>query len=351
MRSPSAGCGSSTRRISVNGCIAVLKFALRLVVHGAVIALLIGVNAASGITQTPVDSPAQIAFGKALFFDPRLSVDGTLACATCHDPAKAYADGRALSVGRGGVVGVRNTPSLLTSAHYTRWSASGQHETLDAQVLEPLFSASEHGLGSEREVSALIRDTPEFAALYRDAFGAGATFTLARVAASLAAFVRSLAALPTTAPINPSEAAALGRALFVGKANCASCHLPQQAFTDNQFHLGAGGTVERNAEVIAAMNQSRLRSIGGRYQRSATADVARLGAFVATLNPADVGKVRTPSLLHVARTAPYFYDGSAASLREAILVEMRRNPQAQLSPHELDQLLDYVNQIGATAFR
>lgn len=345
MRSPSAGCGSSTRRISVNGCIAVLKFDLRLVVHGAVIALLIGVNAASGITQTPVDSPAQIAFGKALFFDPRLSVDGTLACATCHDPAKAYADGRALSVGRGGVVGVRNTPSLLTSAHYTRWSASGQHETLAAQVLEPLFSASEHGFNSEREVTALIRDTPEFAALYRTAFGSQTPFKISAVAHALAAFVRSLAVLPAITAGVESDATTRGRALYIGKAQCASCHVPQLAFTDNRFHLGAGGAVERSEAVVAAMNQARLRVSDGKYQRSANAEVARLGGFVATLDPADVGKFRTPSLLHVARTAPYFHDGSAATLREAILIEMKRNPQPKLSAAEIDDLLDYVSKL------
>jgi cytochrome c peroxidase len=351
MRQASAGCGSWTRRISANGRISVLNFSWRSGVRSIVVALSIVAFAAPGFASTPVDSPAHIAFGKALFFDQRLSVDGTLSCASCHDPAEAYADGRALSVGRGGAVGVRNTPSLLTSAHYSRWSASGQHETLAAQVLEPLFAANEHGFSSEREVTTLIRDTPEFAALYRTAFGSQTPFKISAVAQSLAAFVRSLAVSPAITAGIESDATLRGRALFAGKAQCASCHLPQQAFTDNRFHLGAGGAVERRAAVIGAMNQSRLRVSDGKYQRTASAEVARLGAFVATLDPADVGKFRTPSLLHVARTAPYFHDGSGATLREAILIEVKRNPQLQLSTVEIDDLLGYVREIGVTAFR
>ncbi len=322
-----------------------VNFSRRPGVRSIVVALSVVAFAAPGFSSTPVDSPAHVAFGKALFFDTRLSVDGTLSCASCHDPANAYADGRALSVGRGGVVGVRNTPSLLTSTHYTRWSASGQHETLAAQVLEPLFSASEHGFNSEREVTALIRDTPEFAALYRTAFGSQTPFKISAVAQALAAFVRSLAMSPAITAGVESDATTRGRALFAGKALCASCHVPQQAFTDNRFHLGAAGAVERSATVIAAMNQARLRVSDGKYQRSANAEVARLGAFVATLDPADVGKFRTPSLLHVARTAPYFHDGSAATLREAILIEMKRNPQPKLSAAEIDDLLDYVSKL------
>ncbi len=329
----------------------VLNLSLPSCVRTTFTALALCVFVAPIFAQPQDNSAALIAFGKTLFFDPRLSVDGTLSCASCHDPAKAYADGRALAVGRGGAVGVRNTPSLLTSAHYTRWSASGHHDTLAAQVLEPLFSASEHGFTSEREVTALIRDTLEFATPYRAAFGTAATFTITRVAESLAAFVRSLALSSVPAATRESLAATQGRALFAGKAQCASCHNPSTAFTDNQFHLGAGGGVERNATVIAAMNLARLRVSDGKYQRSANADVARLGAFVATLDPADVGKFRTPSLLHVARTAPYFHDGSAATLREAIVIEMKRNPQVQLSTLEIDQLLDYVREIGVTAFR
>jgi cytochrome c peroxidase len=306
---------------------------------------------------TRADSPAQIALGRTLFFDQRLSVNGTLSCATCHDRSLAYADGRSVAANRSGANnanGHRNTPSLLNSAHYTRWSASGNHDMLATQVLEPLFSESEHGFRSERDITTRVRDTPEFAAAYRTAFGANAPFTLNRIAESLAAFVRSLASAPpildglrNTGDSRVDARVAAGRALFSGKAQCASCHVPQQFFTDNRFHLAARGAVAIDASTLAAMNQARLRVGEAKYQRAASADVSRLGAFAATLDPADVGKFRTPSLLHVARTAPYFHDGSVASLRDAIMLEAARNPQAQLSTTELDELLEYVRSLGS----
>jgi cytochrome c peroxidase len=324
------------RRFSVNSAIALW--------------LMLSCGAASH-AQTHVESGTLIALGKALFFDKALSVDGNIACASCHDPAQAYADGKALAVGRGGRVGTRNTPSLLNAAMHTRWSWSGNHTSLEAQVLEPLFSANEHGFLHEREVALKVRDTPSFNALYRAAFGENAAFTVEHIAQALAAFVRSLARHdlpPAFEKKVGGDAAARGRVLFDGVAECASCHRPATAFTDHQFHLQARGPAPPSAALTAAMHQVRHRVGGSKYQRANTPEVAQLGAFVATWNPADVAKFRTPSLLHVARTAPYFHDGSVTHLRDAIVMETtRRKAHTALASDQIDDLLAYLKTLGS----
>jgi cytochrome c peroxidase len=285
-----------------------------------------------------------IALGKTLFFSTALSVNRDIACATCHDPAQAYSDGRAVAMGSHGQHGQRNTPSLLNATQYTRWSWDGHNTSLETQVLEPLFSTREHGLTNERHALTIIRDTPELASSYKRAFGNESPFSIDNTAAALAAYVREIGNTVMKPATTQSTQIEQGRKLFNGKAGCAQCHDPARGFTDNQFHLGFKGTLKETEETRAAVSRLRLKTNTSKYQRNShDAIVGSLGAFSATLDPNDIGKFRTPSLMHVARTAPYMHDGSVATLRETIQIEMKiRVQDVNFSDEEIDALAAYL---------
>jgi cytochrome c peroxidase len=292
-----------------------------------------------------------IALGKTLFFSTALSANRDIACATCHDPAHAYADGRPLAQGSMGQLSQRNTPSLLNAAKYTRWSWDGHNTSLETQVMEPLFSAREHGLTNERHALAIIRDTPALASRYARVFGNETPFNIDNIAAALTAYIREIGNSVTTPSTTQSTQAELGRELFNGKAACAQCHDPERGFTDNQFHLGYQGAQKETEATRAAINRLRLKTNTSKYQRNShNATIASLGAFAATLDPNDIGKFRTPSLLHIARTAPYMRDGSVTTLRNAIQIEIKiRVPQAIFSDEEIEALSAYLVTLGGVA--
>jgi cytochrome c peroxidase len=297
---------------------------------------------------------AVVDFGKSLFFDPRLSVDGKVACVSCHQPVSAYADAlatphlRADDAGNA-IVGARNTPSLLTTSLYTRWSWDGRSRTLEAQVLEPLLSRTEHGFRDAKEITAIVAHNPSMAASYKRAFAESSAILIDNIAHALAQYVRSLT--PVSARKNNeralSEIEQRGQQLFNGEAKCAACHKPSTGFTDNAFHLRHQGEITIDATVQKAMNRLRLRTLSSKYQR-ATAEplIASFGAFAATLDPADLGKFRTPSLLFVARTAPYMHDGSIATLSDAVRIESTRGG-VTLLPADVHALVAYLQTLGA----
>jgi cytochrome c peroxidase len=283
--------------------------------------------------------------GKALFFDQRLSAGGTIACASCHNPATAYADARTTARGHAGAAGARNTPSLLNVGAYTRWGWDGRNTSLAAQAIEPLLSSTEHGFTDARQFLSVLKAIPELAKQYRNAFGADSPFTMQNVGVALETFVRALPGDVTHAAASSTQIEH-GKQLFAGKAACSRCHQPAAGFTDNRFHLGYQGTVDIDAATQAAMDRLRLRTLTSHYRRATNDPVtARLGAFIASLDPADVGKFRTPSLMHIAQTAPYMHDGSVATLREAVVIELRVRSVSLTGP-ELEALLAYVNTLG-----
>jgi cytochrome c peroxidase len=159
--------------------------------------------------------------------------------------------------------------------------------------------------------------------------------------------VRSLSPALASSERALTEIERHGRKLFNGDAKCATCHNPSTAFTDNAFHLRHQGEIAVDTTVQNAMNRLRLRTLSSKYQRT-TAEplIAGFGAFAATLDPADLGKFRTPSLLYVSRTAPYMHDGSIATLNDAVRVESKRGG-VTLLPADIDALVAYLQTLGA----
>ena len=283
--------------------------------------------------EVPADNPptaAKVELGRKLYFDARLSTDGTIACASCHDPRTGFADprGEATSAGVGGASGTRNAPTVLNAAFAVSQFWDGRAETLEEQAVQPLFNPIEHGFPDPEAVVGRLRGLADYPALFAEAFGSDEV-TLERVGQAIASFERTLLSLD--APIDRflagdqsaiSEAAGRGWELFNGKARCNTCHghidvLP--LFTDDLFHnIGVG--VERiDFEAVARKAAARVAA-GTSVDELALSDAeaSELGRFLVTREPKDMGGFKTPQLRNVALTAPYMHDGSEATLQDVI---------------------------------
>jgi cytochrome c peroxidase len=245
-----------------------------------------------------------IALGKKLYFSSVLSVDGTLSCASCHDPKLAFADGRRLSTGIHGKIGNRNAPTVLNVAFNKTLFWDGRAESLEAQVSGPMLNSLEMGHTLEGVERGVFGDS-ELRAMVEQAFGPGRP-TMEKITKAIASFERTL--VSGNSPFDRflygndrgaiSAAAQRGLQIFRSpqKGNCAVCHTigeKSALFTDHRFHnLGAG-----------------LNSEG---------ELIDLGRYTQTGVEADKGAFRTPGLRNVAQTSPYMHDGSLKTLKEVV---------------------------------
>ncbi len=276
------------------------------------------------LTQEKID------LGRKLYFDTRISTDGTVGCVTCHDPKHALADGRGAktSAGVGGAMGTRNTPTVLNAAFLSTQFWDGRAATLEEQAAQPLLNPIEHGFTNTAAVEARIKELGEYAELFKAAFGSDA-ITLERAAKAIASFERTIISLD--APIDRflageagaiSQSAKRGWELFNTKARCNTCHGHIGAFplfTDEDYHnLGVGtqaldfAKVAREAAETVAQGKSIDELVLG------DAEASELGRFIVSGLPKHLGAFKTPQLRNVALTAPYMHDGSEATLRDVI---------------------------------
>jgi cytochrome c peroxidase len=273
----------------------------------------------------------KVALGRTLFEDKRLSADGQVSCSTCHQPDRAFTDGRILAQGIRQLGGTRNTPTLLNSAYLTSMFWDGRRGSLEEQAADPLVNPVEHGLGDHDELLARVRADAAYAAGFRAAFDvAPESIRLEHVVKALAAFQRTLVAGDSqfdryrygSDPSALSDAQIRGLGLFEGRARCTTCHTigkEDALLTDNAFHtIGIGrerarpGLADRATRLVGLSPSERDRSI------TSDPEIADLGRFAVTLKPLDIGRFRTPTLRNVALTAPYMHDGSVPTLGEAV---------------------------------
>ena len=274
-------------------------------------------------------SDAKIALGRKLFFDERLSADGKIACATCHQPEKGFADGRAVAEGIGGRLGPRNSPTLLNAMFNAGQFWDGRADTLEEQAVQPLTNPLEMGNRSYDEVVARLREIPEYRDEFRRVFGKPVAIEL--VGMALATFERTLIA--GDSPFDrfiAGDANALGDearrgfALFRGKARCSRCHTFNEMmplFTDFNYHntgVAAGHPeFERLArQAYDVVETDRARE--GIDKLAAEPGGQELGRIAVSYLVFDLGAFRTPTLRNIALTAPYFHDGSARTLADVV---------------------------------
>ena len=285
----------------------------------------------------PADNPMsaeKVELGRKLFFDTRLSADGTVSCASCHDPKRAFTDGKPLAEGINARRGVRNSPTLLNAMFSTGQFWDGRAATLEEQAKMPLTNPDEMGNRSINEVVATIAGIAEYSNAFRQVFGGGVSID--GFAKAVAAFERTLIA--GDAPIDRylagdldalSDQARNGLVLFRGKARCTVCHQFNANFSAfSTFPFFTDGNY-RNTGVAANFSGFNLlarRAISASRDATgaATLELAKherageLGRFVFSGNTLDIGAFRTPSLRNVELTAPYFHDGSAATLEDVV---------------------------------
>ena len=279
-----------------------------------------------------------VAYGRRLFFDAGLSAEGRISCASCHDPARSFQDGRPVAEGRG--KGARNTPSLLDVAE-RRWLGwDGAHDSLWAASLAPLVDAREMAARVDG-LAALVRGDTQRVAAYRAAFGvlppADDDALVVQLAKALAAYQATLRS-PRTAfdrfrdalvrgdgrgAARYPLAAQRGLRLFIGEARCSVCHAGP-AFTNDEFaDIGvpffiAGGVDAGRHGGLGKLLASRMNRLGAYNDAGATGDPgARLTRHL-KIEPRHFGEFRVPGLRQLAHSAPYMHNGSLSTLDEVV---------------------------------
>ncbi len=292
----------------------------------------LGVPLLQTMAEIPADNPQtpeKIALGMKLFFDPRLAADGTVACASCHNPDRAFTDGRPTSVGFQGRVGQRNAPTILNALYNKRQFWDGRAKTLEDQAAFPITNPSEMGQPSLEAAAAKIGAIPEYQQAFQKVFGQPPNGS--NLVRAIASYERTLISFDSpfdhfiAGDQNAIDAAAKrGWVLFHSKAHCARCHasvnMDATYFTDFRFHnIGIG--ILRHHVVPLAQQAEQLINKGDlpAIDRAAIqADLSVLGRFLVTRKEADIASFKTPGLRNVLVTAPYFHDGSQETLWDAM---------------------------------
>ncbi len=276
-------------------------------------------------------TPERFALGKKLFFDRRLSSDGTVSCATCHDVSRGLADDRPTSEGVGGKLGVRNSPTAACSAFFYRLFWDGRSPNLEHQALQPIVNSREMGRPLDSEaVVAEIADDPEYKAMFQAAYGRDVNY--ADVGNALAVFERGLNFTdnPFFRYLRGDENAITADAkegwkIFNDRGRCVSCHQisPSNPIgTNHKFHnIGVDApapdfaTLAKRAKTALDENPLPERTT---EELAFDPELNKLGRFNVTALANDVGGFRTQQLLNVGVTAPYMRDGSLATLWDVV---------------------------------
>jgi len=276
--------------------------------------------------QTPVppgnlQTPEKIELGKMLFFDRRLSGDGTMSCATCHIPELGFSDGQAISLNYPTTKNWRNSPTLINVAFSKFLFHDGRAETLEDQALFPMMSSFEMNQNLDF-VEEEIRSVPEYLALFKKVFGSDDT-TRERMAMAIAAFERTL--ISSNAPLDRylngdmealSPEAKMGYEIFTGKGKCADCH-HGVSLIDNRFY--ALNVPEHPAFQSDQRVAATRRFVAKLYHYE---DFRNLqedpGRYLITKDKKDWRAFKTPTLRDISKTGPYMHNGVFESLAEVI---------------------------------
>lgn len=269
-------------------------------------------------------TPAKVELGRLLFFDPRLSGDTAISCATCHISSLGWGDGNQISVGYPGTRHWRNSQTVVNSAYLQKLFWAGESPSLEAQA-ESAITGNLAGNGDPIMIEERLAQVPTYVDLFRKAFGvdrpafplvlkALATFERAQVVSDDSPFDRYMGGERSVL----SKAGRRGMTLFQGKAACIRCH-NGPLLTDESFHnLGVPQNPffeENILAQVALRYQHYIRGVDEDVYRAADRD---LGLYYTTKRERDKGKFRTPPLRYLAYTSPYMHNGVFASLADVV---------------------------------
>jgi len=275
--------------------------------------------------ERPSDS--LVALGRALYHDPRLSVNDRISCNSCHDLARFGADGEPTSPGHDGTRGGRNSPTVLNAALHATQFWDGRAADVEEQATGPILNPVEMGMPDAAAVEAKVRGISEYEEMFAAAFpGADQPVTLTNIGVAIGAFERGLL---TPAPFDrflkgddeamtPEQLAGLKTFVDVG---CTSCH--------NGVALGGQGFFKLGQVVP--------------YETS------DLGRFDVTQNEADKHFFKPPSLRNITETGPWFHDGSVTDLGEAVRLMAKHQLGRELDDDQVRSILAFLGALKGDA--
>ncbi|EYF05482.1 Cytochrome c551 peroxidase [Chondromyces apiculatus DSM 436] len=271
----------------------------------------------------------RVELGRKLYFDTRLSRDGTVACATCHDVSRGFTDRRNASEGISAKVGRRNAPTTLNAVFFQTQFWDGRAATLEDQAKLPIINPIEMGQPDGAAAVKAIAGDAEYKAMFQAAYGRAPNYD--DVGRALAAFERTLVFLDAPYdrfvagnPAALSEDAKAGLVLFNGKARCVACHQfngSSPIGTNNKFHNIGVSARHHDFEKLARNALDALAKSDSQETVDRLAletDLSELGRFVVTRNRADIGAFKTQQIRNIGVTSPYMHDGSLQTLWDVV---------------------------------
>ena len=282
----------------------------------------------------PPDNPQsseKISLGQKLFFERRLSVDGTVSCSTCHDPQLAFTDRKPLSVGFKGRLGQRNAPTILNALYNKTQFWDGRVNTLEEQAANPIVNAFEMGHPTLDTAVAQIASVEEYQQAFQRVFGRPPNGP--DLLRAIASYERTQLSFDSpfdrfiAGDNNAIDASAKrGWELFNTQARCNKCHALTDSqrdvtlFTDNDFHNIGIGIIRHNVVALARQAEQLIKSgdTAAIDRAAIQTDMSALGRFLITKKDKDIASFKTPDIRNVLVTGPYFHDGSQETLWDVI---------------------------------
>jgi len=281
----------------------------------------IGVLAKPEFPADNLFSEAKRELGKVLFFDPRLSSSGQIACASCHDPELGWGDGKRVSNGHDRVPGLRNSKPIINVAYSKIFFWDGRAATLEEQARFPIEDSKE--MNSHMDIAVTnIKKIKGYEKLFEDSYG-NREITQDKILKAIATFERTIISKKSrfdrfiegdSSKLSNQEVKGLH--LFRTKARCLNCH-NTALFSDNKFH------------------NVGLTYYGRKYED--------LGRYNVTKKPEDIGKFKTPSLREITRTGPYMHNGLFPEIRGVLNMYNVGMPNQRRKPEQENDTLFPVN--------
>ena len=306
------------------------KMVLHALIIFAVLSMPATAVASDGLKPVPTGVPSpeynpttkgKVELGRKLFFDRRLSGDGTMSCSSCHLPEAGFSDNLPISLNYPTTRNWRNSPTLINVAYTTSLFHDGRASTLEEQALFPMMSAFEMNQNLDY-LEEEIREVPEYVEAFREVFK-GEGISRERIAMAISAFERTL--ISRNSPLDLylkgntkalSSAAKKGLKLFTGKAGCSGCHNGVN-LSDGSFHnLQVPDNELVTSDPRTLITVRFVAKVSG-YEAYETLKEDP-GRYLVTRKQADWKAFRTPSLRDISRTAPYMHNGSMSTLTEVV---------------------------------
>lgn len=285
----------------------------------------------SAIPKNNPQTPDKIALGEKLFFEGRLSANGTVACATCHQPQLAFTDARPVSVGIGSRLGQRNAPTVLNALYNKTQFWDGRALTLEQQAGLPIVNPVEMGQPNLDSAVARVAAIPEYRASFIRVFarppnGPDLLRAIASYERSQVSFDSPFDRFMAGDSNAITGSARRGWVLFNSRGRCNLCHALADTtsrpttFTDDTFHnIGIG--IQRHNVVPLARQAEQAIARGDTIaidQAAILSPMSVLGRFLISRSDSDIASFKTPDIRNVMVTAPYFHDGSVATLWDVV---------------------------------